>query len=310
MENETYGLPLAQTWTVCSHCNLSTQGGSLDPSTCNDRSYTSKVCMSSYNLAFYVVEAHLWSFREACIEHHLVEGQGVIGRAFSSLNLYFCRDITQICKPEYPLVHCARMFGLKSCLAVPAGNPGTANDIYILEFFLPPRLTDLESQKKLLAPLSKTIHQSLKNLQILSHKGSGQERGIEIINFPSEDKLVLGPEYSRTEAWQTGKEKEMQKPPEKEEKLRGQILDGGSKTHKGEENIPVTTKPRKEVKITLEILQQLFGMSLDDAAKCLGGKKLIISERNIYRPQHFLLFHEWKFNLYLCYFLMQLVDPQ
>lgn len=280
--SETYGLPLAQTWTLCSHCHLSSRDGSSDTSNCNNRSYTCKICLSSYNLAFYVVEAHMWGFKEACIEDHLVEGQGVIGRAFSSLNLYFCRDITQFCKAEYPLVHYARMFGLKSCLIVPVGNPpGTVNDIYILEFFMPPQLTDFENQKKLLALLSKTIHQSLKNLQILSLRGFGEERRNEIINFPSGEKLVLGPEYcershnirceyghGHNQTLQMGKE--MPKPPEPEEKLSGHILDGGRKTHKGQENIPVTTIPQKEVKVTLEILQQLLGMSLDDAAKRLG----------------------------------------
>lgn len=252
----------------------------MDPSNCNDRSYTSKVCMSSYDLAFYVVEARMWGFREACIEHHLVEGQGVIGRAFSSLHLYFCQDISKICKAEYPLVHYARMSGLQSCLTVPVGNPGTANDIYILEFFLPPRLTDFESQKKLLAPLSKTIHQCRKNLQILSHKGFEQEIDIEIINFPSGEKLILGPEYQERPTTYSRAEEE-------KEELKGHILDGGSKTQKGQENISVTSKPQKEVKVTLEILQQLFGMNLDDAAKYLGGKKVIISERNTYhrRPE-------------------------
>ena len=103
---ETYKLPVAQTWVPCRHGS----GPGKSP-TSSDGNYMDHVCMSTTDVAFYVVDAHMWGFLEACAEYHLQKGQGVAGRAFESHNSCFCSDnITQFCKAEY--VHHARMFGM------------------------------------------------------------------------------------------------------------------------------------------------------------------------------------------------------
>ncbi|KAK4400276.1 protein NLP7 [Sesamum angolense] len=75
---ETHTLPLAQTWVPCRHGSVLANGGGFKK-TCSsfDGSCMGQVCMSTTDVAFYVVDARIWGFREACAEHHLQKGQGV-----------------------------------------------------------------------------------------------------------------------------------------------------------------------------------------------------------------------------------------
>ncbi|CAI9772099.1 unnamed protein product [Fraxinus pennsylvanica] len=86
------------------HRSILADGGGFKK-TCSsfDGSCMGQVCMSTTDVAFYVEDAHIWGFRDACVEHHLQKEQGVIGRAFASHNSCFCPDITEFCKTEYPL---------------------------------------------------------------------------------------------------------------------------------------------------------------------------------------------------------------
>ncbi|KAL9660010.1 hypothetical protein QQ045_024820 [Rhodiola kirilowii] len=96
-------------WVPCRHRNVLADGGGLRKSCSSfDGSCMGQVCMSTSDVTFYVVDAHMWGFREACAEHHLQRGQGVAGHAFLSQSSCFCGDITQFSKTEYPLVHYAR----------------------------------------------------------------------------------------------------------------------------------------------------------------------------------------------------------
>ncbi|XP_021827786.1 protein NLP6-like isoform X1 [Prunus avium] len=166
---ETHKLPLAQTWVPCMHHNVLAYGGSLKKNcTCFDGSCMEQVCMSTTDAAFYIVDAPMWHFREACVEHHLQKGQGVAGRAFLSHNACFCRDITQFCKTDYPLVHYARMFKLTSCFAICLQSTHTGNDDYILEFFLPPSITDSYEQQTLLGSLLAIIKNHFQSLKVAS----------------------------------------------------------------------------------------------------------------------------------------------
>ena len=174
MTCETYKLPLAQTWVPCRH------GGGMGKSSTSSNG----ICMSTTDVAFYVIDAHMWGFREACTEHHLLKGQGVSGRAFESRNSCFCSDITQFCKAEYPLVHYARMFGLTSCVSFCLQSIHTGKDdyIYIIEFFLPTSITDSRDQETLLKSLLATMKQRFQSLKIASEKEfEEEERSMEII---------------------------------------------------------------------------------------------------------------------------------
>ncbi|CAL5360267.1 unnamed protein product [Camellia sinensis] len=43
------------------------------------------------------------------VEHHLIKGQGVVGRAFYSPNVLLCKDVTQLSIIDYPLAHMHEM---------------------------------------------------------------------------------------------------------------------------------------------------------------------------------------------------------
>ncbi|KAL3534538.1 hypothetical protein ACH5RR_002999 [Cinchona calisaya] len=181
--SETYKLPLAQTWIPSSNRHVVPCGGSLRANTSFEGRLMKQVCLSTSNLAFYVVDAHMWGFREASTEHSLLEGQGVVGRAYLSLKSCFCKDVNQFCKIEYPLVNYARLFGLHSCFAVPICDTQTWKNIYILEFFLPTTLANFRYLQKLLNFLSATISQSSPNLHMISHKECSKDGAIELINL-------------------------------------------------------------------------------------------------------------------------------
>ncbi|CAM0880598.1 unnamed protein product [Alopecurus aequalis] len=126
---EEHKLPLAQTWVPCKHRSVLAHGGGVKKSCLSfDGSCMGEVCMSTSDVAFHVIDAHMWGFRDACVEHHLQRGQGVSGKAFIYHRPCFSKDISQFCKLEYPLVHYARMFGLAGCFAICLQSPYTAGN--------------------------------------------------------------------------------------------------------------------------------------------------------------------------------------
>lgn len=158
---ETHRLPLAQTWVPCIQHG---KKGSRH----TEKTYAD--CVSTEDAACCISDPRVRGFHDACSEHHLFRGQGVVGKAFTTNQPCFSKDITAFSKTEYPLSHYARMFGLQAAVAIRLQSIYTGTADYVLEFFLPGDCLNNEEQKLMLNSLSVIIQQVCRSLQVVTEK--------------------------------------------------------------------------------------------------------------------------------------------
>ena len=123
-----------------------------------------------------VADPHVQGFHEACSDHHLLKGEGIAGRAFTTNEPCFSHDVTSFSKTRYPLSHHARMFGLCAAVAIRLRSvlhvPSTD---FVLEFFLPVDCRDPEEQRRMLCSLSVIIQKVCRSLRVVTDKEVEEE---------------------------------------------------------------------------------------------------------------------------------------
>ncbi|XP_075093607.1 protein NLP6-like isoform X2 [Nicotiana tabacum] len=128
-------------------------------------------------------------FKYASGLQYILEGYGVVGRAFSSKSSCFCRDVTRLSIMEYPLVTCAREAGLTGCFAICLSAPGNDDNVFILEFFLPPNELLRRNLQDFLKLVLGTVKQQLQHVKVAVGHDFGEMLPVEVIKISSDDEL-------------------------------------------------------------------------------------------------------------------------
>ncbi|PWA48334.1 NIN-like protein [Artemisia annua] len=150
---DIHRLPLAQTWAVSRvTSSVSHDKGFKMSCSSYDTKCIGKVCMSTAGLPFHVRDLDMWKFMEACKERHLDKSRSFVGKVLSSRGSCFCRDVINLNEEEYPLVHYARIYKLTGCFTIFLHSV-RGNDDYVLEFFLPSGMEDINYIRHLVQTL-------------------------------------------------------------------------------------------------------------------------------------------------------------
>jgi len=178
-------LPLALAWIPCSYSKGAND--ELVKVYGKNSKECSLLCIEETSC--YVNDMEMEGFVNACLEHYLREGQGIVGKALISNKPSFSSDVKTFDICEYPLVQHARKFGLNAAVATKLRSTFTGDNDYILEFFLPVSMKGSSEQQLLLDSLSGTMQRLCRTLKTVSDAESidGTEfgsRSVEMTNLP------------------------------------------------------------------------------------------------------------------------------
>lgn len=166
---ETHNLPLAQTWVPCCMTASPAYKIARDRNLGDFGSYgVNRIGLCTGDGPYCVIDLNVEGFRHACSEHCLEKEQGVPGKAFVSNQPFFSSDVKEYSKAEYPLGHYARVYQLAAAVAIRLRSVHTADDDYVLEFFLPQMCLDSAEQQFMLNAISMTMQRVCRSLHTVT----------------------------------------------------------------------------------------------------------------------------------------------
>lgn len=145
------------TWVPCSACNGLVRGQLMSKGV-EFRGNRNNACKYA-ELEFLKVSK--------C--SHFRNGR-VTGRALSSPNMLYCSDITQLSSAVYPLVPYARLCKLHAWFVICLQSSCTANDIYVVEFFLPTSYRYVDNSWTSLGFILGTMEEKFKTFKLASQQ--------------------------------------------------------------------------------------------------------------------------------------------
>ncbi|KAG5549233.1 hypothetical protein RHGRI_014555 [Rhododendron griersonianum] len=173
---EVHELPLAMTWVPCSACNGLVRG-QLRSKGVEFCAHRDGVCRDERLELLKVSKCS-----------HFRNGH-VTGWALSSPNMLYCSDITQLSLAVYPLVPYARWCGFHGWFTICLQSSYTANDIYVLEFFLPTSYRYVDNSWTSLGFILRTMEEKFKTFKLASGQEFGDLLSVEVVDFQNGQKL-------------------------------------------------------------------------------------------------------------------------